>query len=354
MIRHPRVSVVIVSWNSRDLIPAAIDSVLASAIPVEIIVSDNGSVDGSLPYLRETYGDHEITLLANGENLGFSAANNRALAAARGEYVLLLNPDAALIEDALSVLVSYADQHPGAGGFGLQVVGPDGRYQVSARPFPSVRRIFQAAAGFSWLGVLGDQWCADHYVGWRGDTEKEVDWHSGCCLLFRTEVLQQSGGFDPQFFYQFDEVDLCRRIRDLGYSLRVVPGAKVMHVGGGTLSGNQAVYRIEAFRNRFRYFYKFGGEKSVKACRRATLLYVFCRWLFHGMFSLAGFAGHAMEHDLAGRCLRWLRLVDPVALVLQGEEPDIGVAPLVSHEKVMQRHREWQASMKAVTPVHAG
>jgi len=182
----------------------------------EVIVSDNGSTDGSVEFIREHFPQARV--IENRANLRFARGNNVGIAASQGEYVLILNPDTIIHEGALDRWIDFADRHPEAGAFGCRVVGADGSYQESARPFPTIRRDLIAALYLRPLAKFSDFFTSDHYWGWNGDTERVVDWQCGCCILFRGDVLRNLGGFDEQFFYYYEEVDLCRRVSLAGYA----------------------------------------------------------------------------------------------------------------------------------------
>jgi len=144
----PDLSIVIVNWNVRDLLRRCLHSILADShtCPLEIIVVDNGSSDGSVEMVQAEFPD--IHLIANAENRGFPAANNQGLAVAQGRYALLLNPDTEVVGDALATLVAFADAHPDVGMVGPQLLYPDGSIQSSRRRFPTL------ATGFfesTWL-----------------------------------------------------------------------------------------------------------------------------------------------------------------------------------------------------------
>ena len=181
----------------------------------EVIVSDNGSGDGSVELIREHFP--AVRIVENRANLGFARGNNAGIREARGDYVLILNPDTIVHEGTLDRWVEWAEGHPEAGAFGCRVLNPDGTYQESARPFPTAWRDLIAALYLRPLAYLGRWFWSDTYYGWKGDTERVVDWQSGCCVMVRGELLRTLGGLDERFFYHFEEVDLCHRIWEAGF-----------------------------------------------------------------------------------------------------------------------------------------
>jgi len=203
-----KLSIVIICWNDWKVIENCLTSIRENTnkVDYEVIVSDNGSTDGSIKKIRKKFP--AVRVVENGENLGFAKGNNAGIRETRGEYVLILNPDTVIHDGSLDRWIEFADKHSEVGAFGCRVQNPDGTYQRSARPFPTISRHLVAASGLGFLGCLKYPVLSDEYVGWVGDTERKVDWQSGCCVLLRGKLLKELGGFDERFFYQFEEVDL--------------------------------------------------------------------------------------------------------------------------------------------------
>jgi GT2 family glycosyltransferase len=236
-----KLSVVIICWNDLRVIRDCLRSIYEGthATDFEVIISDNGSVDDSIEFVRKHYP--QVRIVENQQNLGFARGNNAGIRASRGEYVLILNPDTIIHDGAFDRLIEFADRHPEAGAFGCRVLNPDGTYQVSARLFPTIWRYWVSALGLSKLSSL---FVYEEYPRWRGDTERSVDWQSGCCVMFRAGLLKNLGGFDEQFFYHFEEVDLCRRVWNAGRPILFTPQAVITHLGG------QSVGRLSVSRSR--------------------------------------------------------------------------------------------------------
>src|SRR2546427_4293361 len=199
-----KLSIVIVCWNDLKVIRDCLRSIYAGthSIEFEVIVSDNGSTDGSVEFIRQNYP--QVVIIENGANLGFSKGNNVGIRASRGEYVLILNPDTIIHDGALDRWIQFADQHPEPGGFGCRVLNPDGSYQGSPRPFPTIWRDLLAALYLRPLAYVSDRFISDTYTGWQGDTERLIDWQSGCCVMFRGDLIRRLGGFDERFFYHYE------------------------------------------------------------------------------------------------------------------------------------------------------
>ena len=226
------VSVVIVSFNTRDLLRECLNSLLAECEGVshEIFVVDNISRDGSADMVEQEFPN--VRLIRSQVNLGFAAANNKAFPLAKGRYVVLLNSDAFLRPNALRKSIEYMDADPRIGLGGARLVGRDGAWQPSARLFPSLLNEVLTISGLSarfphsrFFG-RGDRTWADQNL------PADVDWVPGAYSIIRASVLGQVGYFDENFFLYYEEVDLCRRIRNAGYIIRYWPDVEVIHLGG--------------------------------------------------------------------------------------------------------------------------
>jgi GT2 family glycosyltransferase len=288
----------------------------------EVIVSDNGSTDGSPEFIRTTYPRTRV--IENRANLRFSKGNNVGIQECSGDYILILNPDTIIHDGTLDRWIEFADRHPEAGGFGLRVLNPDGSYQVSARPFPTVRRDWVAALCLGSLGHLSDAFTCDIYVRWKGDTERTIDWHSGCCLLVRGNLLRKLAGFDEQFRYYYEDVDLCRRIWNSGSKILFTPAVTITHLGGQSTSTRFPIpFELDKYRNRYRYFYKYFGKEGARACRRYSLVRLRVRQIGYGLRSLVKPSeGLKRRLELYRAAIDWNRRVDPVDLVERGTEPE--------------------------------
>lgn len=320
-----KLSIVIICWNDLKVIDDCLRSIYAGThqvAPFEVIVSDNGSTDGSVEFIRERYP--QVQVIENRQNLGFARGNNVGIKASTGEWVHILNPDTVVHEGALDRMVAFAERHPEAGAVGCRVLNPDGSYQISARPFPSVRGSWLAALYLRPLGYLADVLTPDYYTGWNGDTERVVDWQSGCCVMFRGSLLRQLGGFDEQFFYQYEEVDLCYRVRNAGYTVRFTPEATITHLGGQSVGRFRLRFEIEKHRNRYRYFYKHFGPSGARRIRRASLAWIRVRQLGYSVKRLFK-SDEAITSRLAMYKVvaDWNSRLDPVRLVEQGQEPPL-------------------------------
>jgi GT2 family glycosyltransferase len=228
------VSVIVVSWNTRDYLRECLDSIrrVSTALMVEVVVVDNGSGDGSPSMVAEVFP--EITLIRNTQNRGFAAANNQGISVAKGRYVLLLNSDAVLLPGALETVVIVADENPQAGMVGCRVLNGDLSLQVSCMRFPDFRGLMTAALFLPrlfprnrWLGYEDLTW-------WDHATEREVEVLKGCFILVRMAAIRDVGGFDENFWLYAEETDWCYRIKQAGWQVRFTNRAKIIHHGGAS------------------------------------------------------------------------------------------------------------------------
>jgi len=325
-----KLSVVILCWNDLKVIGGCLQSIYAGthSTEFEVIVSDNGSTDGTIERVRKAFP--QVRLLENGGNLRFAKGNNVAIRVSCGEYVLILNPDTIVHDGSLDKLVAYADKHPEAGAFGCRILAVDGSYQESGRPFPSLHGDLIAALYLRALARLSDWFIADSYTGWKGDTERKVDWQSGCCVLFRGELLKRLGGFDEQFFYYYEDIDLCHRVWDAGYPILYTPEPTVTHFGGQSTKQRLPLgFELDKHVTRYRYYYKHYGRQAARRCRHVSLLWLFSRLVGLGVVQLIK-PTDARRHrlELYKVAAKWNLRVDPLQLVEDGKEPELNLSPM--------------------------
>jgi GT2 family glycosyltransferase len=326
-----KLSIVIICWNDLKVIRECLASIHRETrdLDFEVIVSDNGSSDGSTEYIRTTYP--EIRILENGANLGFAKGNNAGIRKARGEYVLILNPDTIIHDRALQTLVAYADRHPEAGAFGCRVLNADGSEQRAGLPLPTLKTTLLAALYLWRLGRFAESLDAGDYAAWNGRTEREVGRQSGCCMLVRRDLLQRLNGFDEQFFYHFEETDLCFRIWKSGSRILFFPEAKITHLGGQSVGRFPIRFALETYRSQYRYFYKHYGRSGAVRSRLITLIHIMVRRAGYGLLAVLR-PDEALRSrlEMYRVAFAWNRRLDPIRFVETGEEPDLGYEPLAA------------------------
>jgi GT2 family glycosyltransferase len=318
-----KLSIVIICWNDLKVLPDCLKSIYEQTreIDFEVIISDNGSTDGSLDFVRSNYPTARI--IENNANLGYARGNNAGIREVdpSAEYVLILNPDTIIHERSLDKWVAFADRHPEAGAFGCRVLNPDGSFQDPARPFPTI--------GHYWRVALKLR--PNSYRPWAGESQREIDWQSGCCVMLRGPLLKQLGGFDERFFYHFEEVDLCYRVWQSGHKILYTPEAVITHLGGQSVGRFKIRFEIETYRNRYRYFHKHYGVKGLRQCQRVTLAHLRLRRLGYGLKSLVQRNDEALQGrlEMLRIVTRWNGDLDVVKFIETGQEPRSGYEPLM-------------------------
>ena len=221
-------SVIIVSWNTRDLLAGCLRSLFATnhAGSIEVWVVDNASKDGSVDMVESCFP--LVRLIANSENLGFARANNQALRRCNGRYILLLNPDTEIKPGALQTLMQFMDLNLQAGGAGPYLLNSDGSLQVSCYPLPTLFRELWRLFYLDNLFPVGVYQMKD----WDDTQPRQVEVLKGACIILRRQALEQVGLFDEDYFIYTEEVDLCYRFTRARWPLYWVPRAKVVHFGG--------------------------------------------------------------------------------------------------------------------------
>ena len=229
----PSLTVIIVSYNTRDLTLAALRTLYATtqATGFHTVVLDNASSDGSADAVAEAFP--QVELIRSTENLGFARANNVVAAAARSGWLLLLNPDTECHAGAVDNLLAFARANPQAGIYGGRTVFPDGRLNIAScwnRITPW--SVFCLATGLTAAFPRSALFDTEAMGGWQRDTGREVDIVVGCFLLIRRELWERLGGFDLRYFMYGEEADLCLRARRLGFHPMITPDAQIMHLVG--------------------------------------------------------------------------------------------------------------------------
>jgi GT2 family glycosyltransferase len=252
-------SAVIVNYNGGTLLGRCVQSVLNSTrVSIErVIVSDNASTDGSLQALREVTGDDRLQIIENGGNIGFAAANNRALPGATGDFIVFVNPDCVLGEATLARIIEVMDENPRAGMAGCLLCNPDGSEQRGGRrqlPTPSTalervlkfNRLFPA--GQSGFDLAGTPLPAQPI---------EVEAISGAFMLVRKAALDTVGAMDEGYFLHCEDLDWCMRFKLAGWKILFVPDVRVMHAQGSSSLRTPVAVEYHKHRGMLRYYRKF-------------------------------------------------------------------------------------------------
>jgi GT2 family glycosyltransferase len=261
-------AVVIVSYNTRELLRSCLASVVAED-PEEVVVVDNASTDGSAQMVRDEFP--KVSLLANEQNTGYGAAANQGFAACASDYVLLLNSDTRLQPGALLPLTEYLDRHPRAAVVGPRLVEPDGTLQPSAYSFPTPFNLFLEESGLFRVGRLIPRVRNRYLRTWPHDYAREVPWVLGGVMAIRRRAFDQVGGFDETIFMYQEDIDLCYRLHQAGWQVHFAPVATVVHVGGASSKQEWAQMRTHWLEST-RYFYRRHYRSSLRQLQLTLLM----------------------------------------------------------------------------------
>ncbi len=257
MNEKAHISVVVISFNGMEFIEDCLATVQTSLENVgsEILVVDNGSSDGAVELIESRYSN--IQLIKNKSNLGFAKAVNQGIENSCGEYILLLNQDTRIIEDAIVKLAERMESDSNIGTIGPKYIGFDGKLQKACRAFPKYRDLIFTFLGLSKLfpkSKIFSSW----KMGWFDHLqEAEVDQPMGAALMVKRSVLNEIGGFDEQFRIFFNDVDFCRRVKKAGYINLYYPSAVIEHYYGGSIKKIKPQMVMEWHGAIVRYFKKY-------------------------------------------------------------------------------------------------
>jgi N-acetylglucosaminyl-diphospho-decaprenol L-rhamnosyltransferase len=263
----PDLSVVIVSWNTRDLLLRCLHSIRSeenrSRLSVETIVVDNASSDGTPEVVSSNWSN--VRLLAQRQNLGFATANNIGIEQSHGRGVLILNPDTELRPDSLSILWRTLNAAQHIGLVAPVLLNTDGSFQSAGFQFPGLVQtmldLYPLHPRLVGSGLNG------RFDRGDGLTPFRIDHPLGACMLVRRDVIEDVGPFDPGYFIYSEEVDWCRRITDAGWTILCAPSAEVIHHGGQSTSQAPDRMRLQLHRSRAKYLYCYHPESFHRVLR---------------------------------------------------------------------------------------
>lgn len=240
------VSIVIVGWNVRDLLRNCLDSVYkqTNGITFEVIYVDNASQDGSIEMVKEHFP--ETIIISNTTNKGFVKANNQGFEIAKGRYVLLLNSDTVILDNAIARTVAFADAHPEAAAAGCRILNPDRTLQpVTCFMFPSILNMILSSLYLYKIFPKNKFFGRELMTWWDKNEISEVDVVTGCYMLVRREAMEQVGVLDERYFIYAEETDWCYRFKESGWKVLFTPEAEIIHYGGQTTKKVAAKFRLQ-------------------------------------------------------------------------------------------------------------
>ncbi|AGA91755.1 putative glycosyltransferase [Thioflavicoccus mobilis 8321] len=269
------ISVVIVSYNTREMVRECLESVFLNSgdLDLQVIIVDNNSIDGTVEMLKSQFP--QVVLIENKRNLGFAAANNQALSLANKGYVLLLNSDTIVLRDAMQKSVKKLQQRIDVAAMGCRVLNTDRTIQRTCSGYPTLKRLFYMTIGLDRLPFF------DTYLlrYWPRDSEREVDVISGCYFLTTRKTLNEIGGLDEDFFFFGEETDWCLRARKRGYKLLFSPVGDIIHHGGGSVKKLNYKRDVMLSNATIRLHKKHSGEIAAFLAYIALIIFNFSRML---------------------------------------------------------------------------
>jgi len=272
----PKLAVIIVSHQVRDLLRACLLSVRAQRpAPHEIWVVDNASTDGSAALVAAEFP--EVRLVTSEENLGFGRANNLAMARADADVFALVNPDTVLPPDALATALETFERHPDAGIVGVALENPDGTRQPSRFAFPDLANLLVESLGLHRvLARVG--FATTSRAPERDGAETPSAWVSGACLLATRRLFEQTGGFDERLFLYGEELDWCWRARAAGHSVWHTSRTRVLHHGGASGVRARGALFVRNIEGRLAFMRRHRGAWRAAVARELVTLGAVLRW----------------------------------------------------------------------------
>ncbi len=272
--KAPDVSIVIVSWNVRELLKDCLHSIELhrGTLACETIVVDNRSADASAEMVRRDFPS--VVLIANADNVGFAVANNQGFEVARGRTVFILNPDTLLVDDSLPRMVRILEENPGLGVVGPRLCYPNGEIQEPcARRLPSLLHVLVhellALDRAPWVG----SWVRPLFRGYSYESSHPVEAVSGAAMLARRDVLARLRGFGTFFVHCGEDLDLCYRAQRAGWGIWYQHDCRVVHFAGQSSKQASEWATVNSLRSYGEYFARCGGPLSQPAYRAMVIFF---------------------------------------------------------------------------------
>ncbi|HIJ79552.1 MAG: glycosyltransferase family 2 protein [Desulfobulbaceae bacterium] len=254
---QPDISIIIVNYNTADLLAKCLSSIFKQDVATEIFVVDNNSQDNSIEMVQKNFGT--VKLITNKINAGFAKANNQAVRLATGRYIYFLNPDTEIHGNALEVMLCFMNDYPQVGMAGTQLIFPDNSPQSSLE-----------------YRYPGQRYAKKDLAGLPGD----IAWLLGASIIARREVIEQVGGFDEDYFLYGEDLDLSLKIRKKGWSLGYIPEAEIVHWEGQSERNSLPIQVWEKkFRAELLFYRKHYSARTIAKIRRANILQALWRIL---------------------------------------------------------------------------
>jgi GT2 family glycosyltransferase len=291
-------SIVIVNWKVKDLLRNCLDSIFAQREPgnFEVIVVDNNSKDGSEKLVQREF--HQVKLVRNEENLGFGRACNQGIRMAKGDFVLLLNPDTTVELDTLRNITNYMKSNARVGIGGCYLYNPDGKSQTSFYKFTSITTLLGRTL-FLYSFLPKNSLTAPLFVDYLRSHES-VDRVCGGAMVLRYEALEQVGLFDDSFFLYYEDEDLCYRMKQKGWMVAPIPNTRIVHHHNQSGKKNVAMAIFSSYRSQFIFYKKFHPFHKVLIFRMVQVVGVSLRSLYWLLASITCRNGETAKQKFFG------------------------------------------------------
>ncbi len=274
----PRISVVVVTYRSRGPVTDCLRSLerCRESLPLEAIVVDNASTDGTAEWVHERFPWAEV--IANPDNRGFTRAVNQGFVRARADHVLMLNPDCEVPPGVLEMLLVVLEAEPGLAAVAPLLTDERGRAARSCGRFPHLWWLLCDHLGLAAAFPDSPRFGGYKYGGIPMDRLERVDWASGAALLIPAATWRRLGGLDEALFMYMEEVDWCRRAAAAGEAVRLVPAARIRHAGGLSSKQVPGESYLHNLRSRVYYFRKHFGPAAALAARAILGTSLMLKW----------------------------------------------------------------------------
>ncbi|MCF6150424.1 MAG: glycosyltransferase family 2 protein [Candidatus Kuenenia sp.] len=313
------VCIVIVNWNTRELLLKCIASVYESDTncSVKICVVDNGSKDDSVAAVRNRYSG--VHMIENTGNNGFAAAVNQALNAISSKYYVLLNTDAILEKNTLQKLYTFMESHNNAAIAGVQLLKPNGIKQHSFDNYPTLATELLNKSFLRWL-------FPDKYLSKKCTITQPIEVESviGACIIVRNEAIERVGKLDEDYFFFIEETDWCYRMKNAGWSVYHVPDARVNHLGGESKKKAPWQSQIEYCRSLYLFFKKNSSRNTYVTFRIFYVIKIFFNLIINSVGNIiVMFLNRKLRYRLAiyYRLFLWHVLFCPDSMGLRSAKP---------------------------------
>jgi GT2 family glycosyltransferase len=319
----PKLSISLVNTNNRVLLHDCLVSLFQQdhGVEFETILVDNVSTDGSADMVAAEFP--QVKVIRNERRKGFAANHNQAIAASKGEMVLVLNEDTVVRPGALKTMCDFMDSHPQTGALGPKLENPDGTLQKSCYKFPSPMR--SMAENLMLLAAFPNCPLWADYRDWEHDTERDVDFVSGAAILVRRKVLETTGVLDERFFIYAEETDWCFRMHKDGWKVTFIPNATIVHFGGQSSVAIKDRQFCEFNRSAGKYILKHYGRMGSIILRISMVIGALLRVPLFALISVVRRAP-AQREEATTKLHLWLRLLK----LWMGFGPHEGIAELAA------------------------